>query len=55
MKKEIVVQVQSELEIVESEIRKLEYHLVGLDSEKRKTKLSLEVLKNRKEELKSYL
>ncbi|HFJ9453576.1 hypothetical protein QYM13_21755 [Bacillus pacificus] len=55
MKKEIVVQVQSELEIVESEIRKLEYHLVGLDSEKRKTKRSLEELKNRKEKLKSYL
>ncbi|WP_176518210.1 hypothetical protein [Bacillus thuringiensis] len=55
MKKETAVQVQSELEVVESEIRKMEYHLVGLDNEKRKTKLSLEVLKKRKEKLKSYL
>ncbi|WP_176549920.1 hypothetical protein [Bacillus wiedmannii] len=55
MKKETAVQVQSELNAVESEIRKMEYHLVGLDSEKRKTKRSLEELKNRKEELKSYL
>ncbi|MBJ8018392.1 hypothetical protein ABE201_17900 [Bacillus mycoides] len=55
MKKETVVQVQSELYVVESEIRKLEYHLVGLDSEKCKTKRSLEELKNRKEELRSYL
>ncbi|WP_186802888.1 hypothetical protein [Bacillus anthracis] len=55
MKKETVVQVQSELDVLESKIRKLEYHLVGLDSEKRKTKRSLEELKNRKENLKSYL
>jgi hypothetical protein len=55
MKKETAVQVQSELKVVESEIRKTEYHLVGLDNEKRKTKLSLEVLKKQKEKLKSYL
>nr|WP_176398022.1 hypothetical protein [Bacillus cereus] len=55
MKKEIVVQVQSELDVVESEIRKMEYHLVGLNNEKRKTQLSLEVLKKQKEKLKSYL
>lgn len=55
MKKETAVQVQSELEVVESEIRKMEYHLVGLDNEKRKTKLSLEVLKKQKEKLKNYL
>ncbi|HGG0585597.1 MULTISPECIES: hypothetical protein [Bacillus] len=55
MKKETAVQVQSELEVVESEIRKMEYHLVGLDNEKRKTKLSLETLKKQKEKLKSYL
>ncbi|WP_169513038.1 hypothetical protein [Bacillus fungorum] len=55
MKKEPVMQVQSELDVVESEIRKLEYRLVGLDREKRKTKRSLEELKNRKEELKSFL
>ncbi|MCU5706118.1 hypothetical protein OCF67_18220 [Bacillus wiedmannii] len=48
MKKETAVQVQSELQVVESEIRKMEYHLVGLNNEKRKTTLSLEVLKNRK-------
>ncbi|WP_176551456.1 hypothetical protein [Bacillus wiedmannii] len=46
---------QSELNAVESEIRKMEYHLVGLNNEKRKTKLSLEVLKKQKEKLKSYL
>ncbi|WP_180233611.1 hypothetical protein [Bacillus cereus] len=55
MKKETAVQVQSELEVVEGEIRKMEYHLVGLDNEKRKTKLTLEVLKKQKDKLKSYL
>jgi hypothetical protein len=55
MKKETAVQVQSELQVVESEIRKMEYHLVGLDNEKRKTKLSLEELQIQKEKLKSYL
>ncbi|EJQ90043.1 hypothetical protein [Bacillus cereus] len=55
MKKETAVQVKSELAVVESEIRKMEYHLIGLNSEKRKTKQSLEELKNRKQELKSYL
>lgn len=55
MKKETKIQVEGELKVVESEIRKMEYHLVGLDSEKRKTKLSLEVLKKQKEKLKSYL
>lgn len=55
MKKETVVQVQSELQVVESEIRKMEYHLVGLNDEKRKTKIFLEVLKKQKEKLKGYL
>ncbi|WP_377863306.1 hypothetical protein [Bacillus sp. R86525] len=55
MKKETVVQVQRELEVVESEIRKMEYHLVGLDSEKRKTKRTLEELQDRKKKLISYL
>jgi len=55
MNKETEIQVNSELAVVESEIRKMEYHLVGLDNEKRKTKLSLEVLKKQKEKLKSYL
>ncbi|WP_369355688.1 hypothetical protein [Lysinibacillus capsici] len=55
MKKETTVQVQSELAVVESEIRKMEYHLVGLNNEKRKTQLSLGVLKKQKEKLKSYL
>ncbi|HHI3604959.1 TPA: hypothetical protein QCU10_001478 [Bacillus anthracis] len=55
MKKETVVQVQSELEVVKSEIRKMEYHLIGLNNEKRKTNMALEELKNRKEKLKSYL
>ncbi len=30
MRKETAVQVQSEIETVESEIRKMEYHLVGV-------------------------
>ncbi|MED1559933.1 hypothetical protein [Bacillus paramycoides] len=54
MRKETAVQVQSEIKMVESEIHKLQYHLIGLDSEKRKTKRALEELKNRKEKLKSY-
>ncbi|MED1565761.1 hypothetical protein [Bacillus paramycoides] len=55
MRKETAVQVQNEIEIVESEIHKLEYHLIGLNSEKRKTKKALAELKNRKRELKGYL
>ncbi|WP_180231012.1 hypothetical protein [Bacillus wiedmannii] len=55
MKKETKIQVEGELAVVESEIRKMEYHLVGLNNEKRKTTLSLEVLKKQKEKLKSYL
>ncbi|WP_186324572.1 hypothetical protein [Bacillus mycoides] len=55
MKKETKIQVEGELKIVESEIRKMEYHLVGLDSEKRKTKLALEELKNLKQKLNNYL
>lgn len=39
MKKETAVQVQSELDIVENEICKMEYHLVGLNNEKWKEKL----------------
>ncbi|WP_176542337.1 hypothetical protein [Bacillus wiedmannii] len=55
MKKETQIQLEGELKTVESEIRKMEYHLVGLNNEKRKTTLSLEVLKKQKEKLKSYL
>lgn len=55
MIKETAMQVNSELAVVEDEIRKMEYHLVGLNNEKRKTQLSLEVLKKQKEKLKSYL
>lgn len=54
MKKETAVQVKSEIEKVVDEICKLEYHLVGLDSEKQKTKRSLKQLKCRLEGLKSY-
>lgn len=55
MKKETKIQVEGELAAVESEIHKLQYHLVGLDSEKKKTKLQLQELKDRKEKLFSYL
>ncbi|MDM5430877.1 hypothetical protein [Bacillus mycoides] len=55
MKKETKIQVEGELKVVESEIRKMEYHLVGFDSEKRKTKRTLEELQDRKKKLISYL
>lgn len=55
MKKETAVQVQSELEVVESEIKKNEYHLHGLANEKRKTQRALEELQDRKKKLISYL
>lgn len=46
MRKETVVQVQSEIKAVESEIHKLEYYLNGLNSEKQNTKHKLHELKN---------
>ncbi|WP_179864554.1 hypothetical protein [Bacillus cereus] len=55
MKKETKIQVEGELEVVESEICRKQYHLNGLNSEKRKTEKALEELKIRKEQLKSYL
>ncbi|MGG1339905.1 hypothetical protein ABE244_04795 [Bacillus toyonensis] len=55
MKKETKIQVEGELTAVESEIHKLEYHLFGLDSEKRKTKQRLQELQDRKKKLNSYL
>jgi phage shock protein A len=55
MKKETKIQVEGELKKVESDIHRLQYHLVGLDNEKRKTKRTLEELQDRKKKLKSYL
>ncbi|WP_176542218.1 hypothetical protein [Bacillus sp. AFS075034] len=55
MKKETKIQVQSEIEAVEYEIHKLQYHLSGLNSEKKKTKLQLQELQDRKKKLVSYL
>ncbi|MGH1293802.1 hypothetical protein [Bacillus cereus] len=55
MKKETKIQLEGELEKVESNISNLEYHLVMMDSEERKTRKALDELKNRKRELKSYL
>lgn len=55
MKKETKIQLEGELETVENEIYRQQYHLNGLNSEKRKTEKSLEELKSRREELKSYL
>jgi hypothetical protein len=55
MKKETKIQVEGELEVVESEIYRKQYHLNGLNSEKQKTRKALEELKSRKEKLKSYL
>ncbi|MEH6848588.1 hypothetical protein [Bacillus pseudomycoides] len=55
MRKETVVQVRSEIEKVDSEISKLEYHLVGVKSEKKKTEKRLSELRGRAKTLKSYL
>lgn len=55
MKKITEVQLKSELKTIDSEISKLEYHLVGLKSEKEKTIQWLEELNNRKRKIKSYL
>ncbi|SCN11868.1 hypothetical protein [Bacillus wiedmannii] len=55
MKKETKIQVEGELEKVENDIHRMQYHLNGLNSEKRKTEKALEEMKNRKEKLKSYL
>lgn len=55
MKKETKIQLEGELKTVENEIHRMQYHLNGLNSEKRKTEKALEELKNRKAKLKSYL
>lgn len=55
MKKETEIQVNSEIEVVESEIRKMVYHLVGVNCEKAKTERRLQELRDRAKELKSYL
>lgn len=56
MKKEVTrIQVKSEIESVESEIRRLEYHLTGVNDEKKKTMLRLAELRGRERQLKSYL
>lgn len=55
MKKVTRIQVEGEIKTVESEINKLRYHLLGLNSEKKKTEQNLEDLQWRLHELKSYL
>jgi hypothetical protein len=55
MKKETKIQVEGELESLENEICRKQYHLNGLNSEKRKTEKALEELQIQKEKLKSYL
>ncbi|MGI8363165.1 hypothetical protein [Bacillus cereus] len=55
MKKETKIQLEGELEKVESDISNLEYHLVMMDGERQKTRKTLAELKIRKKELKSYL
>lgn len=56
MKREVTrIQVKSEIESVESEITKLQFHLHGINDEKRKTEKNLDELQARKEKLKSYL
>ncbi|MGH0635217.1 hypothetical protein [Bacillus pacificus] len=55
MKKETKIQVEGELHTIQSEIYKLQYHLAGLNNEKRKTKQQLQELKDRKDKLISYL
>lgn len=55
VKKETKIQLEGELEKVESDISNLEYHLVMMDGERQKTRKALDELKIRKKELKSYL
>lgn len=55
MKKDTKIQLEGELEKVESDISNLEYHLVMMDGERQKTRKALDDLKKRKKELKSYL
>lgn len=55
MKKETKIQLEGELEKVESDISNLEYHLVMMDGERQKTRKALNELNIRKKELKSYL
>ncbi|WP_426981297.1 hypothetical protein [Bacillus pseudomycoides] len=55
MKKETKIQLEGEIETVESEIRKMEYHLIGVNSEKIRTERKLEELRGRSRILKSYL
>ena len=55
MRKETKIQVQSEIESIESDITKLQFHLHGINDEKRKTEKNLDELRDRKEKLKSYL
>ncbi|MDT3494922.1 hypothetical protein NLU03_10805 [Bacillus toyonensis] len=55
MKKETEIQVKGELHTIESEIYKLQYQLAGLNNEKWKTEQQLQELKDRKDELISYL
>ncbi|MCP1399255.1 MULTISPECIES: hypothetical protein [Bacillus cereus group] len=51
MKKEAIVQVNSEIITNQEEINKYEYHLVMMDVEREKTKKKIEELKERRETL----
>lgn len=55
MKKETKIQVEGELKEKESEIRRMEYHLAGVNSEKARTERTLKELRGRVQTLKSYL
>ncbi|MEE6185505.1 hypothetical protein [Bacillus pretiosus] len=55
MKKETKIQLESEIKEKQSEIHKMELHLVGVKSEKFRTERTLEELRGRVQELKSYL
>lgn len=55
MKRSTKVQLQSELEHVESSINQHEYHINGLKSELKKTTLNLEILKKHRHAIKNSL
>lgn len=51
MKKETRIQLESELQNVQSDISNMKLHLVMLDQEKRKTNANLEDLNSRKKQI----
>ncbi|WP_242224512.1 hypothetical protein [Bacillus cereus group sp. BfR-BA-01380] len=55
MKQITKVQLESELEKVQSDINNIKYHLIMMESEKKKSESLLQELVNRKNKIRSYL